>query len=60
VQAIPTTAQIWQTFVLCCWATKLYRSVHLVRIDERTRNVFILVGEEIEIEIKPDGEAIFV
>jgi hypothetical protein len=56
VQDIPTTAQIWQTFVICCWATKLYRSVNLVRIDERTRNVFILVGEEIEIEIKPDGE----
>ncbi|MFM9267370.1 DUF6888 family protein [Tychonema sp. BBK16] len=56
MQDIPTTAQIWQTFVICCWATKLYRSVNLVRIDERTRNVFILVGEEIEIEIKPDGE----
>ncbi|WP_425445563.1 DUF6888 family protein [Tychonema bourrellyi] len=53
---MPTTAQIWQTFVICCLATKLYRSVNLVRIDERTRNVFILVGEEIEIEIKPDGE----
>lgn len=56
MEAIPTTAQIWQTFVLCCLATKLYRSVNLVRTDERTRNVFILVGEEIEIEIKPDGE----
>lgn len=56
MEDIPTTAQIWQTFVLCCWETKLYRSVNLVRIDERTGNVFILVGEEIEIEIKPDGE----
>ncbi|WP_442922469.1 DUF6888 family protein [Microcoleus sp. CZ3-B2] len=55
MEAIPTTAQR-QTFILCCWATKLYRSVHLVRIDERTGNVFILVGEEIEIEIKPKVE----
>ena len=39
-----------------CWVTKLYRSVNLVRIDERTGNVFILVGEKIEIEIKFDGE----
>ena len=56
MQDIPPTAQIWQTFVICCWATKLYRSVNIVRIDERTGNVFILVGEEIQMEIKPDGE----
>lgn len=56
MQAIPTTSQIWQTFVICCNATKLYLSVNLVRMDERTGNVFILVGEEIEIEIKPNGE----
>ncbi|NJK77018.1 MAG: hypothetical protein HC942_27480 [Microcoleus sp. SU_5_6] len=56
MQAIPTTAQIWQTFVLCCQATKLYLSVNLVRMDDRTVNVFILVGEEIEIEIKPKVE----
>jgi hypothetical protein len=60
VQAIPTTAQIWQTFVLCCWATKLYQAINLVRLDERTGNVYFLAGEEIEIEIKPKGEWIFV
>ncbi len=60
MQAIPTTAQVWKTFVLCCWATKLYRSVDLVRIDERTGNVFILGGEEMEIEIKPNGDWTFV
>jgi hypothetical protein len=60
VQAIPTTAQIWQTFVICCNATKLYQSVNLIRVDERTGNVFILIGEEIEIEVKPNGEAKFV
>jgi hypothetical protein len=60
VQAIPTTALIWQTFVLCGRATKFYRSINLVRLDERTGNVLILVGEEIEIEIKPSGEAAFV
>ncbi|MEG3936845.1 hypothetical protein QT995_01585 [Microcoleus sp. S36b_A3] len=60
MQAIPTTAQVWQTFVLCCSATTMYRSVNLVRLDERTGNVYFLAGEEIEIEIKPNGEAIFV
>ncbi|WP_445242042.1 DUF6888 family protein [Microcoleus sp. LEGE 07076] len=49
MQAIPTTAQVWQTFVLCCSATIMYRSVNLVRLDERTGNVYFLAGEEIKI-----------
>ncbi|WP_071593275.1 DUF6888 family protein [Kamptonema formosum] len=53
---IPTAAQLWQCFVLCSWATKMYLPVNLVRIDERTGNVFILIGEEMEIEIDPNGE----
>ncbi len=53
---IPTAAQLWQCFVLCCWGTKMYLPVNLVRIDDRTGNVFILIGEEMEIEIDPNGE----
>jgi hypothetical protein len=33
----------------------MYVSVNLVRIDERTNKVFILAGEDIEIEIGPNG-----
>jgi hypothetical protein len=33
----------------------MYLSVDLVRLDKRTGNVVLLIGEEIEIEIKPNG-----
>jgi hypothetical protein len=34
----------------------MYLPINLVRFDERTKNVFMLIGEEIEIEIAADGE----
>jgi hypothetical protein len=34
----------------------MYISINLVRLDERTKNVFLLAGDEIEIEIFPNGE----
>ena len=37
----------------------MYQPIFLVRIDERTRNLFILAGEDIEILIDPDGELIY-
>lgn len=33
----------------------MYLPVNLVRIDERSGNVFFLAGEEIVIEIYPSG-----
>lgn len=37
--------------------THSFQPIHIVRLDERTLNLFILAGqgEEIELEIKPDG-----
>jgi hypothetical protein len=34
----------------------MYQTVQLVRIDERTRDVVILAGEEIEIIVSPNGK----
>jgi hypothetical protein len=36
----------------------VFQPIHVVRLDERTGNLFILAGHEesIEVEIKPDGE----
>jgi hypothetical protein len=34
----------------------MYISVNLVRLDERTKNIFLLAGDENEIEIFPNGE----
>jgi hypothetical protein len=35
----------------------MFQPVHIVRLDERTLNIFILAGhnEEIEMEIRPEG-----
>lgn len=48
---MPTPEQIKTSFILSFWATKMYLPVYLVRIDERTKNVVILAGEENEIII---------
>ncbi len=53
---IPTVAQAFQCFTLCCRLTKMYMPIFLVRLDERTGKVFILAGEEHEISIDQDGE----
>jgi hypothetical protein len=52
----PTTEQVFQCFVLCCWATKFYLPVYLVRMDERTSNIVLLAGDDVLIAIEPSGE----
>ena len=34
----------------------MYQPIYIVRLDERTNNLYILVGEAIEIEIYPNGQ----
>ncbi|WP_412458801.1 DUF6888 family protein [Gloeocapsopsis dulcis] len=40
---------------MCCWFTKLYLPINIVRMDERTGNIFLLAGEENIIEIYANG-----
>jgi hypothetical protein len=47
---MPTVEQLKTLFILSFWATKMYLPVFLVRIDERTKNVVILAGEENEFK----------
>lgn len=56
----PTTAQVWKCFQLCYDLTEKYCSIDLVALDKRTGKVIILVKEEINIEIEPNGEWKFV
>nr|WP_322711087.1 hypothetical protein [Nostoc sp. ChiSLP03a]MDZ8212270.1 hypothetical protein [Nostoc sp. ChiSLP03a] len=53
---MPTVEQLKTLFILSFWATKMYLPVFLVRIDERTKNLVILAGEENEIIIYLDGK----
>jgi hypothetical protein len=32
-----------------------YRAIELVRIDERTGNLYVLAGDDFDFEIKPTG-----
>lgn len=52
---LPTTEQLFSCFVVTTWATKLYLPVYIVRIDERTEEIFILAGEETEVLISRSG-----
>ncbi|WP_419185138.1 DUF6888 family protein [Microcystis aeruginosa] len=38
---IPTAAQQLTCFILSYWATKMYLPVNIVRIDERTGNIWL-------------------
>ena len=54
----PTGKQLRSLYILCHNLTNvMFQPIHIVRVDERTLNLFILSGqnEEIEFEIKPDG-----
>ncbi|MFB2970501.1 hypothetical protein ACE1CD_16145 [Aerosakkonema sp. BLCC-F183] len=51
-----TAAQTLKSFLVCCDITRMYLPIFLVRLDERTGNVFILAGEEIEVVIDRNGE----
>jgi hypothetical protein len=52
---LPTVAQCLACTELCQKLTAFYISIDLVIIDERTTNLVLLAGEEIQIEITSDG-----
>lgn len=55
----PTIAQMKSFYRQCHWLTNVvFQPIHVVRLDERTGNLFILAGHEesIELQIRADGE----
>ncbi len=57
----PTIAQMKRLYDQCYRITNMFlQPIHLVRIDERTKNLFILAGvsESIEVEIDPQGDLV--
>jgi hypothetical protein len=54
----PTGAQLRTLYRLCHLLTNMmFQPIHIVRLDERSLNLFILAGqgEDIEFEIQADG-----
>ena len=55
----PTIAQMKSLYRQSHWLTNVvFQPIHVVRLDERTGNLFILAGHEesIELQIRADGE----
>ena len=52
---LPTGKQGITCIILCQSLTNTFTPIYIVRIDERTGNVFILAGENIQIEIYKNG-----
>lgn len=54
----PTVAQLRSLYAQCHMLTNImFQPIHVVRLDERTKNLFILAGREetLEFEIEPSG-----
>jgi hypothetical protein len=52
---MPTAEQGIRYIILCQYLTGKFMTVAIVRMDERTHNLFILAGDTIEIEVYRNG-----
>ncbi|MFK0735178.1 MAG: DUF6888 family protein [Gloeotrichia echinulata GP01] len=52
----PTPKQAINAIRVCAQLTRVYKQIDLVRLDERTKNVYILANNSIEAEVTPSGE----
>jgi len=52
----PTPEQFRECYRVCSELTHMFLSVHLVRLDQRTREVYILAGDGLEVLISPNGK----
>jgi hypothetical protein len=58
---MPTDAQLKGLYRLSYWLTYIMlQPVHLVCIDDRTNNLYVLAGntENLEFQITPNGEVL--
>lgn len=56
---MPTDAQLRGLYRLTYWLTYIMlQPVHIVCVDERTNNLYVLAGntEDLEFQITPNGE----
>ena len=54
----PTPQQLRSYYRMSVRMSNLLRPINLVRLDERTSRIVMLVGDTIEIEIYPNGEVL--
>lgn len=54
----PTPELLKAFYRRCVRASNLMQSVNVVRLDERTKRIFVLIGDTIEVEIFPNVSVI--
>jgi hypothetical protein len=52
----PTPKQLQALYRRCVAASNLMQPINVVRMDERSKRIFVLIGDTIEVEIFPNGE----
>ncbi|WP_445214850.1 DUF6888 family protein [Brasilonema sp. UFV-L1] len=55
----PTPEQLKAFYATCVRASNMFQSINVVRMDERTKRIYILIEDTIQIEIYPNGEVRF-
>jgi hypothetical protein len=48
---MPTKIQMLKAIVACQWLSNFYRSIYLFRYDEKRQEIYIIAGEQENIEI---------
>ncbi|WP_404800375.1 DUF6888 family protein [Amazonocrinis nigriterrae] len=51
----PTTEQLRAFYSTCVRASNMLQPINVVRLDERTKRIYVLIGDTIQIEIYPNG-----
>lgn len=52
----PTPEQLRESYRVCSELTNMFLSVHLIRLDRRTGEVYILAGDGLQVLIRPNGK----
>ncbi|MDZ7964465.1 MAG: hypothetical protein RM368_05755 [Nostoc sp. DedSLP03] len=55
----PTPKQAISAIRVCAQLTRVYKGIDLVRLDERTKNVYILANNSIEAKVLLTGEILW-
>ncbi|WP_375471392.1 DUF6888 family protein [uncultured Nostoc sp.] len=48
---VPTAKQTFEFFLICVRLSNVLLPINAVRLDERTNQIYVLAGEEIEVLI---------
>ncbi|MBW4509710.1 MAG: hypothetical protein KME64_24825 [Scytonematopsis contorta HA4267-MV1] len=54
-----TPKQAMEAILICAQLTRVYKKIDLVRLDERTGNIYILANDSIQAEVTPNGKVIW-